>query len=184
MSEFKDIYSQVNENHLQEKLCLDEKSIEDQLIANAIDLHAHGFPEVSLNYRGRIKDYEWAKIAQELKMGGFVIKSHIWPTMERAYMLQCLYPKLRIYGSITLNPNVGGLSAWAVQSAIQLGAKVIWFPTWGAKYDIEKYGGKYFRSYLPFIDKIPSKGIILLEDSGDLKSEVKEIIERNRFAVV
>jgi len=151
--------------------------IEDELMKGAIDLHAHGYPEVSLPFRGRMSDTQWAKAAQDMKMGGFVMKSHIWPTMERAYSLQTQFPELKVYGSITLNPNVGGMNPWPVESAIQLGAKVLWLPTWGARFDIEHHGGKYFRKELPFFHELtPEKGIFLFDESGALRNEVKEII--------
>lgn len=152
--------------------------IEDELIADAIDLHAHLYPEVSLSYKGRVTDGQWAEAAQNLRMGGFVMKSHLWPTMERAYLLQTQFPNLRIYGSITLNSNVGGLNPWTVESAIQLGAKVLWFPTWGARYDRQHHEGKFFRRYLPPLPKLsPENGIYLLDSAGQLKGEVKEILE-------
>ncbi len=153
------------------------KGTEDELICGAIDLHAHGYPEVSLDFQGRVTDREWAEKARELGMGGFVIKSHVWPTMERAYSLRGDFPGLEIFGSLSLNPNVGGLSPWAVESAVQLGARVIWFPTWGAKFDIEHHRGKYFRKRLPFYEELtPESGISLLDESGALKPEVGEII--------
>ena len=156
---------------------LDPKRIEDGFIQGAIDLHAHGYPEVSLEFKGRVTDPEWAEAALRLRMGGFVIKSHLWPTMERAYALQMEFPAVKIFGSLTLNPPVGGLSPWAVESAVQLGAKVLWFPTWGARFDIEHHGGKYFRRHLPFYQELtPEKGITLVNPSGTLKKEVQEII--------
>jgi len=41
-----------------------EKLIEDELIAGAIDLHAHGYPEVTLKFRGRVTDHQWAETVQ------------------------------------------------------------------------------------------------------------------------
>ncbi len=152
--------------------------LEDELIADAIDMHAHVYPEVSLSYQGRVTDGQWAESAQNLKMGGFVMKSHVWPTMERAYLLQTQFPQLRIYGSITLNANVGGFNPWAVESAVQLGAKVLWFPTWGASFDREHHEGKYFRRFLPPLSKLsPEKGIYLLDSAGQLRGEVKEVLK-------
>lgn len=160
-----------------------DKLIENDLIAGAIDLHAHGYPEISLSYKGRVTDHDWAKAAQELNVGGFVIKSHVWPTMERAYLLQDQFPDLRIYGAVTLNPNVGGLSPWTVESAIALGATALWFPTWSARFDIEHHGGKYFRSHLPFYNQLSAKdGIYLLEKTGELVDEAKVIIDMARDA--
>lgn len=155
-----------------------KNSMEDELIADAIDLHAHVYPEISLSYQGRVTDRQWAEAAQNLGMGGFVMKSHIWPTMERAYLLKTQFPNLRIYGSITLNSNVGGLSPWTVESAVQLGAKVLWFPTWGASFDRQHHEGKYFRRFLPPLSKLsPEKGIYLIDSAGQLKNEVKEILK-------
>ena len=157
--------------------------IENDLISGAIDLHAHGYPEISLAYKGRLNDYDWAKAAREMDIGGFVIKSHIWPTMERAYLLQDQFPDLMICGAVTLNPIVGGLSPWTVDSAIALGAKILWFPTWGAKYDIEHHGGRYFRSHLPFYKQLSAKdGIYVLDEMGELADEAKKIIDMARDA--
>jgi tRNA-dihydrouridine synthase len=59
-----------------------EKLIEDELIAGAIDLHAHGYPEVTLKFRGRVTDHQWAETARSLKMGGFVMISILGFTIE------------------------------------------------------------------------------------------------------
>lgn len=151
--------------------------IEDELMAGAIDLHAHGYPEVSLEFQGRMSDTEWARAARGMNMGGFLMKSHIWPTMERAQSLRTQFPGLLAFGSITLNPNVGGLNPWSVESAIRLGAKAVWLPTWGARFDIEHHRGKYFRNQLPFYQELtPGKGLSLCDDAGALKNEVREII--------
>jgi hypothetical protein len=118
-----------------------------------------------------------------MDIGGFVIKSHIWPTMERAYLLHDQFPDLNIFGAVTLNPIVGGLSPWTVESAIALGARVLWFPTWGAKYDIEHHGGRYFRSHLPFYKQLSAKdGIHVLDETGELADEAKKIIDMARDA--
>jgi hypothetical protein len=157
--------------------------IEDELMTGAIDLHAHGYPEISLNFPGRKTDIEWAQAARDIGMGGFVIKSHIWPTMDRAQTLQIHFPEMKIFGSITLNENVGGFSPWSVESAIRLGGRVIWLPTWSARFDIEHHAGKYFRRHLPFYNRLtPERGLSLRDDSGSLRNEVKEIIGMARQA--
>lgn len=152
--------------------------IEDELIAGAIDLHAHGYPEVNLEFRGRMSDTQWAQAARAMNMGGFVMKSHVWPTMERAESLREQFPDLKVYGGITLNLNVGGLSPWSVESAIRLGAKALWLPTWSARFDIEHHRGKYFRNQLPFYQQLtPEKGLSVCEEGGGPRSEVKDIID-------
>jgi hypothetical protein len=49
--------------------------------------------------------------------------------MERAWISRQLVPEVAVFGGITLNPPVGGLNRFAVESAIRLGAKIVWLPT-------------------------------------------------------
>ena len=74
----------------------------DELLRGAIDLHVHGYPEISLDVRTRVEDFEIASLAQESGMGGFVLKSHVWPTVGKVYYLKKKFPKLHIISSITL----------------------------------------------------------------------------------
>jgi hypothetical protein len=105
----------------------------DELLQGAIDLHAHGSGEFSLARPGRVDDLRWAELALEAGMRGFVIKSHVWPTTATASLLRTLHPDLEIFGSITLNPSSGGINAVSVEIAAQLGARVVWMPTWSAR---------------------------------------------------
>jgi Family of unknown function (DUF6282) len=105
----------------------------DRLLAGALDLHAHGYPEISLAMPARLDNVGWAEAAVAAGMRGFVMKSHVWPTTTAAQMLRTLKPDLDVFGSITLNPPAGGLSAVSVELAAQAGARVVWMPTWSAR---------------------------------------------------
>ena len=48
---------------------------------------------------------------------------------------------MQILGSVTLNDAVGGLNPFAVEAALDLGARVIWMPTISAQNHIVKHGG-------------------------------------------
>jgi hypothetical protein len=75
------------------------------------------------------------------------------------------------------------VNPWTVESAAQLGAKAIWFPTWGARFDRQHHEGKYFRRFLPPLSKLsPENGIFLLDSGGQLKGEVKEVLKIAREA--
>lgn len=144
-------------------------------------MHAHGYPQFSLNMPGRQNNYEWAMAAKEAGMAGFVIKSHFWPTVAEAYLLNEMIWGLGVYGSITLNYTVGGLSPMAVQAAAECGAKIVFMPTWNSKNDIGK-GMHYAERMRPYISTVDEEmkelpGLTVLDEEGALLPEVQKIIE-------
>ena len=67
--------------------------------------------------------------------------------MDRAYLCnryqERVYGKdtgFTMFGSITLNRQVGGINPVAVEVALKLGAKVVWLPTQWARNHREKWG--------------------------------------------
>lgn len=112
----------------------------DELIRGAIDLHAHGYPEFSLRYHARVDDIGLLEAMRDAGLSGIVLKSHIWPTMDRAYYVQRRVPEVTIYPSITLNTVVGGVDPDVVSAAADLGARVVFFPTWSSRNDRERKG--------------------------------------------
>jgi hypothetical protein len=60
----------------------------DRLLEGAIDLHCHGYPEISFDVKMRVEDLEAAQLAAQAKMKGFVLKSHMWPTVGRVYQMK------------------------------------------------------------------------------------------------
>ncbi|MDR0490556.1 MAG: DUF6282 family protein [Oscillospiraceae bacterium] len=152
----------------------------DLLLQGAIDMHAHGYPQFTLNMPPRVDNYEWAQAAANAGMAGFVIKSHIWPTANEAYLLGRIVNDVKIFGSVTLNYTVGGISPLAVQIAAESGAKVIFMPTWCSKNDVGK-GMHYadrMRPYVTVIDEAMEgkTGLTVFDDNGTLLPEVTEII--------
>jgi len=155
---------------------------EDRLLEGAIDIHAHGYPEFTLNMPPRVDNVEWAKLASAARMRGFVIKSHLWPTAGAAHLLRGLYPDLEIFGSITLNPPAGGLSPFAVEVAAQTGAKVVWMPTWSARHDPPKHSIYLTRmqGWLKTLDASLTEfggGVRLLGEDGKLLPVVLQILD-------
>ena len=93
----------------------------DALVHGALDLHAHGSPEFTLKMPGRVTNVEWGRLAVAAGMRGYVIKSHVFPTMGAAHAVNALFPELSVFPSITLNPTAGGISALSVELAIEAG---------------------------------------------------------------
>lgn len=155
---------------------------EDRLLEGALDIHAHGYPEFTLGMPPRVNNLEWARLAAESRMRGFVVKSHVWPTTAAVHMLRIAQPTLDIFGSITLNPPVGGLSPVSVEIAAQMGAKVVWMPTWSAHHDTPKHS-IYLERMRPWIrsldpDRVQGVDSLgILDGNGELLPEVRQILE-------
>ncbi|MEN6565279.1 MAG: DUF6282 family protein [Veillonellales bacterium] len=97
-----------------------------QLLKGIIDTHIHTNPDVRLR---RLNDIELAKEALRVGARAIVIKSHLVPTMDRATIAEYVTPGISVFGGITLNSYVGGYNPAAVNTAIKMGAKIVWLPT-------------------------------------------------------
>lgn len=129
----------------------------EEILAGSFDLHVHTYPDAS---RERRTDaLEAGKYAYEYGMGGFVLKSHDYPTGPLTMLLNQIYPGIIIGGGIVLNHSVGGLNPRAVEKAIPLNTKIVWMPTRDAQ-----------------ITSTQSQ-ITLLDSEGQLKEEVVQILE-------
>jgi hypothetical protein len=155
--------------------------IEDRLLQGAVELHAHAYPEFSLRMRGRVHEIEWAELARAAGMRAIVMKSQVFPTVERANLVRRVVQGIEVFGGITLNHPMGGLNPLAVEIAGELGGKVVWMPTWGSKNDLSKsqFYLNRMKAYVRTLNQTvpgPDSGIEILE-GGKLKSVVKEIIQ-------
>src|SRR5216683_2026619 len=95
-------------------------------LQGAYDLQVHVAPDV---IERRVDDLDLAKEFLGRGLKGFVLKSHYFPTAERAKVVTAAVPGIAAYGAITLNHSVGGLNPVAVDIAGRSGAKIVWFPT-------------------------------------------------------
>lgn len=112
----------------------------DQLLKGAFDLHCHVYPEMTLEHEARQDDTGQLAGMQAAGMGGVVLKSHFWPTVDRCYYLGQQFPDLKVIPSITLNRVAGGLDPLVVDAAGRQGAKVVFFPTWDSANDRRRGG--------------------------------------------
>jgi hypothetical protein len=154
---------------------------EDRILQGALDLHAHGYPEFTLRMAPRVDNVEWARLALAAGMRGFVIKSHIFPTTTAAHMLRSEFPELEVFGSITLNPTVGGINPVSVEIAAQSGAKVVWMPTWSALQNpphpsiYRERMALHLETLRTDTSSVPDVGIF--DDKGALSSSTLRVIE-------
>ena len=132
----------------------------EEILRGAYDLHVHAAPDG--RRQRRMDALEVARCAYEAEMGGFVLKSHDYNTAPLTYALNQMYPGLRVFGAIALNRSVGGINPDAVQVAADLGAQVVWMPTFTADFRLREQGGG---------------GIRVADDEGKLCAGVHEALE-------
>lgn len=106
-------------------------------LKGVIDMHVHSNPDI--RHRA-YDDFELMEAAIRVGARAIVIKTHQGTTMDRAYLCnrhnELVHQgdnNFTMFGSVTLNRQVGGINPAAVESGLKLGAKVIWLPTQSAR---------------------------------------------------
>ena len=148
----------------------------------AYDVQVHVAPDV---IERRIDDLDLAKEFLAHGMKGFVLKSHYFPTAERAQVVTKAVPGISAYGAITLNHSVGGLNPVALELAGRSGCKMVWFPTVDAANETAgRLDGPNVK--LPFWAKIQRElaatgiappPLTVLDASGKISATVRLCIE-------
>lgn len=137
------------------------------LIEGSFDLHVHSAPS---HVKRSIDDIDLIKKASTYKMAGVLIKNHYEPTSGRAELINKHFDfYTQAYGGIVLNSTVGGINPYACESALKMGAKIVWLPTRDAENSL-KYGnmkGDFFNR----------EGIAVIDDKGNLIKALKDVIE-------
>jgi hypothetical protein len=152
-----------------------------ECIEGAYDMHVHSAPD-ALPRTG--DDIDFAKIAKEYGMRGFVIKNHYFPSCERAQLVnKILGPEIKVFGSIVLNNTVGGINPQAVYISAKMDCKVVWMPTIDA--ENEKDTWKRYEK-LPYWAKIQKElalagrlkdPISIWNKDGEFTHEFMEVID-------
>ena len=150
------------------------------LLTGAFDMHCHAGPSLF----NRALDYvEAAEEAQRTGMKGIVIKDHLMPSAVALSILEtrkdemlAKAPDVTVMGSICLNNHIGGFNPWALELALELGAKVVWFPTVSSARHIERHPGSIFGN-LTTRDLRLATPLQVLTESGGVVPEAIECLE-------
>jgi hypothetical protein len=150
----------------------------ETVLQGSFDLHRHGYPEISFGVTTRLEDAEDIAACREAGFRGVVLKSHMWPTVGRAYHLRRAVPGIEVVPSITLNTCTGGFAPTSVESAALQGAGVVYMPTWSARNDIERGGASQHivAKALPHADPASFKSLTVLDANDNLLPEVIETL--------
>ncbi|RPJ34718.1 MAG: hypothetical protein EHM35_09650 [Planctomycetaceae bacterium] len=143
-------------------------------VKGVYDLHVHSGPDLF----DRIGDEaEIAAMCRDAGMAGVLFKVHHESTVARAYYASKLSPGIECHSSICLNRGVGGINPGSVETAVKMGAKIVWMPTSDSAYHELKYGvtgawGHVQDSRLA----LRAKAISLLDDKGKLVGEIQPVL--------
>jgi hypothetical protein len=145
-----------------------------ELLVGAVDLHCHSGPAAMPRILGH---HEAFKMAEEAGFKALLYKDHYYLGVPHCAVLKDIYPdsKVELYSGVALNNASGGVNPHAVDHAIKLGGKIVWFPTFAAKNHIEAYASKSFpKTAKPMLPPIP---LTVLDANGRLIDEARQICD-------
>jgi len=147
-----------------------------EILQGAVDMHIHSAPSL---FPRLVDHVEAAEGAKSYGMRAVVLKEHHGYTSDRMYFVRKLVSGIEVYGGVVLNNAVGGINPFAVEAAIELGAKIVWFPTLSARNHLDQMGGPAFGSSMQQRTKrrMVETPITVLDERGRLKPEVHDVID-------
>jgi hypothetical protein len=155
------------------------RTVYDDMLVGACDLHAHVDLEFAQDrFRKALPEWDWLPRAEEAGMRAVLLKSHLWPSVTLAPLLERLYAgPVQVATSITLNPMTGGVDPWAVEAAAAMGARAVFMPTWGSAND-RAHGGFHKRLAEAFETFEPARLSVtsILDDAGALVPAAHEVL--------
>src|SRR5579884_3544523 len=104
----------------------------DAVWRGSIDIHAHAAPDPIAPRR--MDALDMARAARDAGMRALIFKSHEYPTVPVAHILNRLVEGFTVFGAIALDNEVGGLNPDALLASARMGAAKVWMPTFSADY--------------------------------------------------
>lgn len=149
-----------------------------RILEGAVDLHVHPAPSPLPR---RIDAREAGELAGEAGFEAIVVKSHHHSTVMDVLALGEPGGNgsgARVHGGIALNSAVGGLNPHAVDLALKMGGRIVWFPTIASPQHIAHHRAHPDLKFPKLAVKLePEEPIDVLGDDGQLKPEVDRILE-------
>ncbi|UCD07997.1 MAG: hypothetical protein JSU79_06465 [Dehalococcoidales bacterium] len=138
----------------------------DELLSGSIDMHLHVGPD---EMPTRVDALDAAEQAADVEMKAIVLKNHSYPTTPVAVTAQDIVPEVKVFGSVCLDYEIGGLNIGTLERQAQFGAKVVWMPTFSSTNSREKMRKLGLN--------LEGEGFSILDDNGKLVKEIDPILE-------
>ncbi|MGH3383145.1 MAG: DUF6282 family protein [Nocardioidaceae bacterium] len=147
-----------------------------KLLVGAVDLHVHPAPSPFPRRLGLLQ------AAQQAHAAGFralVVKSHHHSMVTDVLAVSDAVDglPLPVYSGVALNNQVGGINPSAVELALNLGGRIVWFPTISSRQHIETHEGgglKFPKTAKPYRPTVPTR---VLDDDQVLLPEVHDVLD-------
>lgn len=149
----------------------------DELLVGAVDLHTHPGPSP---FPRRMSILDAATDAATVGFRAIVAKSHHHSMQTDILALESaglLDVPVKVFGGVALNRTVGGLNPYAVELALRMGGKVVWFPTISSRAHIDFHAHHHSGFPTSGVSLRDNEPISVLDDSGGLVPEVRDIID-------
>ena len=149
------------------------------VLEGAVDLHVHPAPSPMPR---RMDAVDAARLAGEAGFEAIVVKSHHHSTVTDVLALgrEGLNngSGARVYGGVALNSAVGGLNPHAVDLALKLGGRIVWFPTIASPQHIAHHQAHPNLKFPKLTVKLePEAPVDVFGEDGRLRPEVPRILE-------
>ncbi|MBV9841990.1 MAG: hypothetical protein JOY99_10785 [Sphingomonadaceae bacterium] len=141
-------------------------------IEGAIDMHCHFGPDSvgappAPGSSSALNALTAATEARDSGHQAIVLKAHGFASPVVASYIEQAVPDIRVFGGICTDRPSGGLNVNAGETALQLGARIVWLPTLHSHQDYLNGMGARFG--------IEGCGLKVLDEDGELVEAVREI---------
>jgi hypothetical protein len=149
------------------------------ILQGAVDLHVHPAPSPLPR---RMDAVDAAQLAGEAGFEAIVVKSHHHSTVTDVLALSRDGlndgPGPRVYGGVALNSAVGGLNPHAVDLALKMGGRIVWFPTIASPQHIAHHRAHPNLKFPKLAVQLqPEEPVDVFGEDGGLRPEVHRILE-------
>ena len=146
---------------------------ERKILEGILDIHVHAGPSVA---NRQVDAADMLKEAIAAGYRGFLVKDHYFPSCMGTRMVQehCDAQGVEIYSSMALNNAVGLFNPMAVDAAINMGAKIIYFPTVSAKNHIDHHKGKFVGAGKM---SVPEEPVVYVDENGNMEPKAIECLK-------
>jgi hypothetical protein len=147
-----------------------------RVLAGAVDLHYHAAPSP---FPRRLGAMDAIRHYADEGFGGVVMKSHHHATVMELIALRDSLPEglpLPAFGGIALNGAVGGLNARAVELALAMGGRIVWFPTIAGGAHLE-WQRRHEHAFPSSEVRLAAETHVPVLDRGRLRPQAEAIVE-------
>lgn len=148
----------------------------DRLLVGAVDLHQHPGPSP---FPRRMSILDAARDAAGAGFRAIVAKSHHHSMVTDILALRSAgladLP-IDVFGGIALNRTVGGLNPYAVELALRMGGRVVWFPTLSSAAHVRHHEAHDTGFPTSEVELRPQEVISILDESGAVLPAVRDIL--------